>query len=1193
MFWFGTGFGTGQELLKATAGGQKALQDLLTRCVESRAVKEIKDAKGTVVLEIADASKLRKTIATNRSLLTTDLRDALLIRWRSAPGSEHDMLAEVLGALAEQTKTERDQGLALWAAADTDRRERRFAQAVEKLEKARRLFVRLRDSAWEATCLHDLGVVNEAAGEPGKAVALLQKALDMRRRLYGEENAEVARTRTRLGVAYNALGDEKRALAEHQQALATRRKLLGDQHRDVAESLGYVGLAYDDLGESRKAIGSFEKALTIWRKLYGEKHADVAITLSNLGACYGALGEHRKALDYFEQSLKIRRQLYGDRHTDVADSLRSMGVAYVGLDDLDKALQCDEKALAIWHSLHGEIHTDVAMGLNSVGVVHHYRGEEAKALAAFQQALAIRRKLFGPTHPSMALSLHNVGFAFSILGDPGRAVPYYQQCLDVCRKNYGQTHPRIAHTLLSLGSVFMKLGEAGKALACFQESLSICQRLYPKGHNLLADSQHNVGMALGGLGEPARALASYQQGLLTRRKVFGERHRDVAQSLNSIGATYLDLNQPTKARECFEQALAIRIPLQGAAHLAVAMEHYNIGQAHQTLNLPKEALESFSRAVAICLVRKDKRAADPSAYRCMPQTLEFLTRRALALEQLRGTDASTSALLECDAAFALAIGFLDRLRRENLDSEQGKASAGQSLFDLFPRRISLCQRLTKLTGKDEYLRTAFMVAEQGLARAFLESLSKARAGILSGAPPELLAKEQRFQTQLHVLDGRIEKEQARPLEQREQDRIRRLYEERQRIEGGLHEHMARLEKEYPQYAVMKYPTPCSLPDARACLERNEVALLFILGSDASYVVLVEDSSIEGIGVSVRKLPGSTEIAEQVAALTDPGVLASATQVRELGAATYSTLLGPVADAIRGKNLLFVASGPLCLFPFELLVEPKGTSGGRFLVEGHRIRYAPSLTVLRLLRRWDAARRRPERMLFALGDPVYSETDERLDASKSMVSAAREQAAEYLSREGHRKGGFARLRFSGQEVRQIGKLLGSSEEELLTGTAATESAVKAASTSGHLSRYRYLHFATHGILGLDSGQQPALVLSLVGDKKEDGFLQLDEVANLKLNADLVVLSACRSGQGRLYNGEGVKGLARAFLYAGSRAVLCSLWQVEDRETAHLMVSFYNRLKAGQRPADALQATQLDMIHQRKAPLFWAPFVLIGE
>jgi CHAT domain-containing protein len=136
--------------------------------------------------------------------------------------------------------------------------------------------------------------------------------------------------------------------------------------------------------------------------------------------------------------------------------------------------------------------------------------------------------------------------------------------------------------------------------------------------------------------------------------------------------------------------------------------------------------------------------------------------------------------------------------------------------------------------------------------------------------------------------------------------------------------------------------------------------------------------------------------------------------------------------------------------------------------------------------------------------------------------------------------------------------------------------------------------------LDQGLQPALVLSLAGASGErdeygvlDGFLRLDEVTHLKLNADLVILSACRTGQGKLHSGEGVHGLARAFLYAGSKGVVCSLWAVDDAQTARLMTALYRGLKDGRPAADALRDAQLALLREGQAPLYWAPFILIGE
>jgi CHAT domain-containing protein len=411
-----------------------------------------------------------------------------------------------------------------------------------------------------------------------------------------------------------------------------------------------------------------------------------------------------------------------------------------------------------------------------------------------------------------------------------------------------------------------------------------------------------------------------------------------------------------------------------------------------------------------------------------------------------------------------------------------------------------------------------------------------------------------------------------------------------------------MEKDYPQYAALKYPKPCSLAEARACLASTEVALLLIPGPKRSYLILVEArpaADDPAHGLAIYPLPGRDDLADGVSRLNDRDTFDSRRKARAAGAQAYDLLLAPVKGRIRGKDLVVVPGGPLAYVPFEALVED-----GHYLIEKHRIRYAPSLTALHLVRLWGKTRDKPLRPLWALADPVYDKGDKRVAEEKDFAQATQDALAKYLARtdRGPAAGEtYPRLRFTGQEAEAIRARLGAAESDVLTGLQASEAAVKAASEQGLLARARYVHFATHGILGLDTGQPPALVLSLVGNDGardtdggiNDGFLRLDEVTRLKLNADLVVLSACETGKGRLYAGEGVTGLARAFLYAGSRGVVCSLWAVDDRETAALMGDLYGGLKDGKPAADALRAAKLDMIRAGKPPVFWAPFILIGE
>jgi CHAT domain-containing protein len=387
------------------------------------------------------------------------------------------------------------------------------------------------------------------------------------------------------------------------------------------------------------------------------------------------------------------------------------------------------------------------------------------------------------------------------------------------------------------------------------------------------------------------------------------------------------------------------------------------------------------------------------------------------------------------------------------------------------------------------------------------------------------------------------------------------------------------------------------------LAANEVALLFVPGDEKSYVLLIEArpaSDDKANGLAIIALPAGDEIADGISLMTDRDTFQHPGKARAVAVQAYDLLLAPVKQRLRGKDLVIVAGGPLGYVPFEALVED-----GHYLIEKHRVRYAPSLTALHLIRLWEQTRPQPQRPLWAMADPVYDQADKRVESKTELAQASRDALAEYLSRttRGHPAAGvtYRRLHFSGDEVRAIRALLGASDGDVLTGLQASEATIKAASEKGLLARARYAHFATHGILGLDTGQPPALVLSLVDNDGtrdadggvNDGFLRLDEVTRLKLNADLVVLSACETGKGRLYAGEGVTGLARAFLYAGSRGVVCSLWSVDDRETAELMTALYKQLRQGRASADALRQAKLAMIHADKPPVYWAPFILLGE
>jgi CHAT domain-containing protein len=182
--------------------------------------------------------------------------------------------------------------------------------------------------------------------------------------------------------------------------------------------------------------------------------------------------------------------------------------------------------------------------------------------------------------------------------------------------------------------------------------------------------------------------------------------------------------------------------------------------------------------------------------------------------------------------------------------------------------------------------------------------------------------------------------------------------------------------------------------------------------------------------------------------------------------------------------------------------------------------------------------------------------------------------------------WMRIPGTGVEVKTIAGLLDA--QDFFLGADATEARFKDEGPRGA----RFVHVASHGTMGEGGAGQPALVLSLIGNESEDGFLTMTEVFNLKVPAETVVLSACKTGQGVMERGEGVAGLSRAFLYAGANSLVVSLWSVADEETKNLMVDFYTRLKSGEAPGAALNAARRTMISAGMHPYYWAPFVFVG-
>ena len=362
-------------------------------------------------------------------------------------------------------------------------------------------------------------------------------------------------------------------------------------------------------------------------------------------------------------------------------------------------------------------------------------------------------------------------------------------------------------------------------------------------------------------------------------------------------------------------------------------------------------------------------------------------------------------------------------------------------------------------------------------------------------------------------------------------------------------------------------------------------LEYVLGEQRSSVWAISESSLRMVTLPKRK-----DIEKEVAlfraiAAHPPASGQALDAYQAVARRLFDILLRPLSSSLaRTQKLVIVPDGILHYLPFDALIRKGSAERPSYLIEEFSIVYAPSASVFCRLAADPSKGQGRTQELLAYGDPVFGRG----------TAVAGTMSLGDIVRSSYERGGITLppLPNTRAEVLRIAKLFPPERRTIHLGASATEASIKLEKLTG----YKRLHFATHAVIDDQAPGRSGIVLSLVNSGKEDGILRANEIFNLEMDADLVVLSACQTGLGKLVKGEGMIGLTRAFLYAGSARVLVSLWEVNDRATADFMTLFYEKMKDGMSPGAALRSAKLAMIHSGapayQHPYFWTPFVLVG-
>jgi len=816
------------------------------------------------------------------------------------------------------------------------------------------------------------------------------------------------------------------------------------------------------------------------------------------------------------------------------------------LGDITGAIESQKRALDLFRST-GRRDREARV-LDRLGDLSRKIGEVEQAEHYFAQALPMARAVDDPA--TVVDILNNSGI---VLFATGR----YEDAID----QLGSAIP-VAHAIDSrdteitlwanMGQAYQDLGQLDKAVESLQHASALA------GHagnpRRLAKTLQMTASALYENGDRATAEKTIQASLDAFIKA--QDHTLEATAVATYGEMLLGDGDASGAVTWFARAYPVLHQAQTRGEEARLLTSW--AEALVSLGDPAAALEKVDAALPLDRLVLDHAGEAQAQY-----------VRALALRQAGRTAEAVDA--------AAAATTLAESTRGSLVRTELRATYLSMVHSYFDVNVDLLQQ-RGLTA------AAFETSERGRARSLLDGLAESAAKIEKGVDPALLARQRDVQKSLAAKESY--RAQVVVADGERDARVNRADHEIARLIDEWNSVQAEIRASSPAYSALKTPSPVTLADLQKTLLDPATALVeYHLGSAHSYAWVIDRSSI-----AVHELPPARHIealarryhelvSRDVDALAAPGRERLRREVASEGRRLAAVVWAPIESGVRGKRLLIVADGALQYVPFAALP----TSNGTRVLERHELVYLPSASVLETIRR--TSRPIPENATAAVfADPVFSTSDPRLAAARDTAALSKTRAAD--------GGSYSRLRFSRREAEAIRAVRPDAFEAL------DFAASKATVTSQDLSKYSILHFATHGSLNTAHPELSGLVLSLVDRKGKpvDGFLRLHDIYNLNLDADLVVLSACRTALGKDVHGEGLIGLTRGFMYAGASRVVSSVWNVDDRASALLMSRFYAEMLARHlAPAAALRQAQLSLLAEARwaDPHYWAAFSLQGE
>ncbi|WP_456458467.1 CHAT domain-containing protein [Reichenbachiella sp.] len=977
------------------------------------------------------------------------------------------------------------------------------------------------------------------------------------------------------------------------ETLEKARSFIGEMKLDSAE---YYLLSLSDSFEEQKQ----------WEQY--------ASCLNGLAECRWRIYDLEKAEEYARASLQVCQSFLPKGNKQTVQSLRHLGIVSFYKDNYDEsedyltqAKKILEKADTVDYEMMFKINRvlaaiylyqgDVVKGLriyqyeldntlsnqtiDSLNLIIAYSNVGKAYLSMFhldsaeyflQKTVEITKEVFDETHINLAIEYRHLSYLHVTKGELHRALNYASSAEKIYKDFYGEESGRVADVYHALATIYVHLGNSNQALNYANKGLNLVVDDFGLEHSDAANFHEVLASIYGKLNNDSLEYKHLKKSLEIRKDVFGEQNRFVAESYNDLGDyNYIKLDFENAITN-YNKALKILKSLARSKNSEIAYSNIGVAQSYLKQGENFElALVHFNRAIETnTYVRDAKGSLLTSQYlNDHYQLLAFMGKASthLAMDHLQE---ALGGFQQCDT-------LIHQLRWNNISWED-QFSLSERVKDTYDQAVSLCIRLYKETNQRDYLNLALNFYENSRVSILKKALAKMDDNKLGILPDEMVAFERTIDVNIEYFESLVKREKVK--EKKDPLKISSYEESLFKLNGEKDSFELILKKSFPDYYKAKHRhTSISIDEIQKGLDSRTGLFEFFKTDSVLFSFALTHDEIKVFSHPIDST-FDRRLSEFIFAFK------SEERISEISVADtiftkeahywYEQLLKTPLDSLgKVERLQIIPDGILSYLPFEALLKTPASSDSYksldYLIRHYDISYKYSLDQVLM----SDLRKGNKVVMSYLGyAPSYKK-------SGNQVAQISEQT-EF-------RNSLQNLNWNQFEVKQIGEQMNG---KYYLSEDATETSFKE-----FVNQSNIIHLATHALIDDLDPMKSKFVFSQENDSLNDGYLHTYELFDLKLNPELVVLSACNTGVGELKDGEGIMSLAYGFAYSGCTSIVSSLWPVDDKSTSELMSYFYEGLDQGMTKSKALRVAKLKMIDQSGAfsanPFYWGAFVLIGN